>query len=119
MAEQPDQRQIELYLLGALPESGTERLDELSLTDDGFVEQLRAAENDLVDAYARGELSSEIAEVFRARYLASPKRRAKLRFAQAFLAFAPGAQAAGTKERVASLERPVLGFTPPLWWTRW
>jgi hypothetical protein len=43
------------YLLGALPEAETERLDELSITDDEFTESLQVAETDLVDAYVLGE----------------------------------------------------------------
>ena len=45
------------YLLGQLPESETERLDELSITDDECAERIRAVEHDLVDAFARGELA--------------------------------------------------------------
>ena len=44
------------YLLGQLPESEAERLDELSITDDECAERIRAVEHDLVDAFARGEL---------------------------------------------------------------
>jgi len=120
VAEQPDQRQIELYILGDLPESESERLDELSLTDDGFVERLRATENDLVDAYARGELPSETAQRLKARYLASPRRRDKLRFAQALLALGAGGAATGTKEYVASApEPPVQASTSRPLWTGW
>ena len=38
------------YLLGSLPEDETERLDELSVSDDDFVWRLRAAENDFFRA---------------------------------------------------------------------
>jgi hypothetical protein len=79
-----DEQLIIGYLLGALPEAETERLDELSLTDDEFAEALRAVENDLVDAYVRGELSGQRLESFKAHYLASPARREKVQLAQAF-----------------------------------
>ncbi|MEW6211962.1 MAG: hypothetical protein AB1631_26640 [Acidobacteriota bacterium] len=72
------------YLLGSLSEEETERLDELSFTDDQFAERLRAVENDLVDSYARGELSGSRLERFESFYLASPVRREKARFAQVF-----------------------------------
>lgn len=72
------------YLLGALEDSENERLDELSVTDDEFADQLKAVENDLVDAYVRGELSEKVVDRFRLHYLASPKRREKVHFAQAF-----------------------------------
>lgn len=70
------------YLLGALSEDETERLDELSVTDDEFAARLQAIENDLVDSYTRGELSGESLERFRSHYLSSPRRREKVAFAE-------------------------------------
>jgi len=75
------------YLLGTLPEAETERFDELSFTDADFAVALDAAEKDLVDAYARGELSGATLENFETRYLASPRRREKVEFAKAFQMF--------------------------------
>ena len=73
------------YLLGATPEEETERLDELSVTDDEFAWRLSAAENELVDSYVNGELSGETLERFRSAYLSSAARREKVRFAEALL----------------------------------
>lgn len=86
----PDDQILVRYLLGSLPEEQTERLDELSVSDDSFVWRLRAAENDLVDAYLRNELSGDTLERFRSFYLASAHRRDKVMFAEALLAL--GAQ---------------------------
>jgi hypothetical protein len=72
------------YLLGSLPETEAERLDELSVTDDQFVDALRIAEKDLIDAYVHGELSSKDLEKFNSYYLASPLRREKVKFAETF-----------------------------------
>ena len=72
------------YLLGALPEAETERLDELSFTDDEFTDSLTAVEKDLVDSFVHGELTGGELERFKAHYLASPLRREKVAFAQAF-----------------------------------
>jgi hypothetical protein len=71
------------YLLGRLPESETERLDELTITDDGYAERVRAVEHDLVDAFARGELDGVVLEHFRSRYLTTPRRYQSTRFARA------------------------------------
>ena len=71
------------YLLGSLPEEEAERLDELSVADDAFAWRLSAAENDLVDAYVRGELSGDNLAQFKKSYLSSPKRLQKLEFAEA------------------------------------
>jgi hypothetical protein len=51
-----DDRSVIQYLLGATSGEETDRLDELSITDDEFASRLRSAENDLVDAYAKGNL---------------------------------------------------------------
>jgi anti-sigma factor RsiW len=78
---------IARYLLGRLSESEAERLDELSLTDDEFAARLQVVENDLVDAYVRGELSGEELESFHSYYLASPRRREKVAIARGLQAF--------------------------------
>jgi hypothetical protein len=86
--ENYNNQSITAYLLGTLAETETERFDELSLTDANFADALDAAEKDLVDAYARGELSSATLENFETHYLASPLRREKVEFAKTFQMFA-------------------------------
>jgi len=71
------------YLFSALSAEETERLDELSFTDDGFVQELRAVEDDLVDAYVRGELEARLNTQFESRYLSSPLRQEKVALAKA------------------------------------
>jgi hypothetical protein len=89
MSEQTfDQQIVTQYLLGALPEAEAERLDELSVSDDGFAAALSAAEKDLVDAYVQGELTGTALAQFKSHYLASSLRREKVKFAQAFQVFA-------------------------------
>lgn len=72
------------YLLGSLPDEQAEQFDELSFIDDDFADELKAAERDLIDAYLQGELQNPTLEKFKSYYLASPLRREKVRFAQAF-----------------------------------
>ncbi|MCI0412329.1 hypothetical protein L0222_05940 [bacterium] len=79
-----EERIIEDYLLGTLPEAEMERLDQLSVTDDDFAQRLRDVENDLMDAYVRGELSGNTLVSFKSHYLASSKRKEKVSFAEAF-----------------------------------
>jgi len=99
------------YLLGALTEAETERLDELSIADDEFASRLKAVENDLVDAYAKGELSGETLERFSSFYLASENRREKVRFAETFQVLTDRAASASPK-RAPAARRPwfVLGW---------
>jgi hypothetical protein len=78
-----DQRLIH-YLLGTLTADEAEELDELSMTDEDFAGRLRVVEDDLVDAYARGDLDAGARTRFESRYLAVPGAHERLRFAEAF-----------------------------------
>ncbi|MCI0444646.1 hypothetical protein L0152_15745 [bacterium] len=77
-----DEQLMTDFLLGNLPEEEIERLDEMSLADDDFANRLQAVENDLVDAYIRGELSGTALTQFKSNYLRSSKRREKVEFAE-------------------------------------
>src|ERR1700739_1647364 len=83
--------QLMQYLLGSLSAEESERLDELSLTDDDFAWRLRAVENDLVDAYLRSELIGTTFQQFLKFYLGSPKQREKVAVAEELLRFQAGA----------------------------
>jgi hypothetical protein len=112
------------YLLGSLPAGDAEHLDELSITDDEFASRLSAAENDLVDAYVRKELPAETIEQFRSAYLSSPKRREKVRFAEALLLLQQKAAMAATAVRTdsAQVQKPERGwrfFTLPSLTMQW
>ena len=78
-----DEQQVIQYLLGSTSDEETDRLDELSITDDEFASRLRSAENDLVDAYVKGELEGQTLQQFKSFYLASPSRLEKVKFAEA------------------------------------
>jgi len=98
-----DDQLVVAYLLGTAPHDETERLDELSIADNEFASRLVAAENDLVDAYVRGDLSGEMLQRFQSVYLASPKRRQKVAFAES-LASRTGAREptfSGPNRRIA------------------
>lgn len=75
------------YLLGLTPETETEKLDERSIADEEFALLLRAAEYDLADAYAAGDLAGDELDAFRAVYLASATGRDTVRFADALLRY--------------------------------
>lgn len=84
MSDSAEQDRLTRYLLGLLPQAESERLDELSVTSDDFAAELDAAENELVDAYARGELPAEFAAPFESVYSSSERRRQKRMLAEAF-----------------------------------
>ena len=83
------------YLLGSLPPSEVERLDELSVTDASFAQALQVAEADLVDAYVLDELNANQRERFERFYLRSSRSRYNTAFAQAL-------QLMGQEQRVLS-----------------
>jgi hypothetical protein len=99
------------YLLGDLPDEEAERLDERSIVDDEFAARLRTAEDDLVDAYARGRLTADQVTRFEALYLASPRRREQAVFARRFVA------AIDTEARREEQARgPEPARTKTRWW---
>jgi hypothetical protein len=78
-------RYLRDYLLGTLQDEKAEITDGAVVADDDAASLLCIVEDDLVDAYARGRLRGEVLERFESFYLASPRRRAKARFAACFL----------------------------------
>jgi hypothetical protein len=87
MGKQLDDAQtLTQYLLGSLSAAETERLDELSVTDDEVAETLKSVEKDLIDAYVQDELNEAARTQFKTYYLASATRRERVAFAQAFQA---------------------------------
>lgn len=80
-----EERTLMQHLLGQLPEADQERLDALAVTEDTVAARLRDAENDLVDAYVRGDLEGEDLERFKSHYLTSTRRRRKVLFAESLM----------------------------------
>src|SRR5262245_48424628 len=78
------EKQLIRYLLGQLPQSESERLDELCFIDEEFSARLQIIEDDLIDAYARGRLSKDERGLFEVKYLAVPYLRERVGFAMAF-----------------------------------
>lgn len=72
------------YLLGSLPENEVEVYDERIFDDDEFAARVLMVEDDLIDAYVRGELTAEERVRFQASYLVSPYRREQVLFAHFF-----------------------------------
>ena len=71
------------YLLGELSEQEQATLEEKYFRDRNVFNQVLQVESELVDAYARGQLSTEIRERFEQSYLKHPSRRNRVEFARA------------------------------------
>jgi len=109
----PDDATLRHYLLGALTDVETERLDELSIVDDEFAGRLGAAEVDLVDAYVSGELAGQDIDRFESQYLATGARRAKVDFAAALRRY----QATGRVQNAARAQPArIFGRLPAPHW---
>lgn len=72
------------YLLGTLADEG-KGLEERLMLDDELFEELLIAEDELIDDYLRGKLTSAEARQFREHFLASPQHRRALEFAETLL----------------------------------
>jgi hypothetical protein len=79
---QPDDQHVVRYLLRLLPDDEAEALDEMSIADEPTAWRLRVAENDLVDAYVSGTLTGVTLERFESHFLATERRREKVKFAR-------------------------------------
>jgi hypothetical protein len=101
-----DDQLVVQYLLGSVCGEDAARLDELSIANDEFAERLRAVEDDLVDAFVRGELSGNSLDRFQSHYLASPYRREKVRFAESLLALCDRAPAASRQTQPSARSWP-------------
>lgn len=82
MNEAPkEQKALRKYLLGDLADKEEmRRIEEKSMLDDDFDEQLSVAEDELVDEYLDGSLSAPERERFLNFFLISTERKEKLQF---------------------------------------
>jgi hypothetical protein len=86
------------YLLGELSETEQAQFEEAYFVDDQLFERFLAVKNDLIDSYARQELSGSETERFEQHFLACEPRRERLRDAREFIraVSAPSSQVAET-----------------------
>ena len=78
----PEQeKRMTQYLLGQLPEHEEAEMERRYLADDTLFEELLATEDDLRDAYARGELPRPDREAFEQRLLTLPRQKERQEFA--------------------------------------
>src|SRR5690242_7737938 len=78
-----DEVLIRRYLLGELAEQEQGKLEERLFSDDDLFKLLQVAEDELMEDYLEGSLSSQERKFFETHFLAAPERRQKLRFATA------------------------------------
>jgi len=74
--------EVKQYLLGTLTDEEKARLEEKYFTDDELFEQIEIVEDELVDAYIRGELKRDEAAQFEKNLGASERLAERVAFAQ-------------------------------------
>jgi methionine-rich copper-binding protein CopC len=82
-----DQDTFRDYLLGGLGGDDLEEFEKQLLTDDGVFEELLVAEDELIDQYVGGNLSSDEREVFEKHFLITAERQDELDFARTLRRF--------------------------------
>jgi hypothetical protein len=71
------------YLLGKLTAERLEAIEQQILLDDDFHQEMKIAEEELLDNYIHGQLNAQDRRLFESNFLASPLRQQQLRFALA------------------------------------
>ncbi len=106
----PDDQQMVRYLLRLLPDDEEEQLDEMSIADEETAWRLRVAENDLVDAYVNGALTGDTLARFESYFLASERRREKVKFARSLRTAASARAARSAPGPLTAPARTWWGF---------
>jgi hypothetical protein len=101
------------YLLGEASPEECGELEAKYLSDGDFFDKLVAAENDLIDAYASGQLSAPDRTRFEEYFLVTPERRRRVEFAKALRSHVVAETGRRQREKAG-----VLPF-PQAAWNRW
>ena len=88
------------YLLGLSFPAEREQIESEYFEDDDAFQQMLIAEEDVIDAYAHGELVGEERLSFEKRFASSRRGRARVQFARAFASAVPNTQPMETKPSV-------------------
>ncbi len=91
------------YLLGKLSEQEQAALEERYFSDPQVFNEVLKVESELVDAYARGQLSTEMRERFEQHYLKHPARRQRVEFARALTTRIDERETSATRGEQANL----------------
>lgn len=106
------------YLLGTISELERTAIDRALLTDEDEFEQVLLAEDDLIEAYVRNELSAVERVQFEQFFLADPECQQKLRLARALHRYAndPDKQPVQVKAAAAYVAAESrIGWQRPIW----
>jgi hypothetical protein len=111
MRQTADEILIRRYLLGDLPQEERTQLENRYLTDANLFEEVLASENDLIDSYARGELTEADRHKFDAEYLKSTQWRERVEFARALSHVSMSAKQAVATNEISSWKKVWAAFS--------
>ena len=101
------------YLLGELSEPELAHFEESYFADDSLFERFRAVKDDLIDAYARGDLTGPNRERFEQHFLASEPRQQRVEEARGFIR---AVTAASTNPAPVNINIPAPTAATTSWW---
>ena len=104
----------EQYLLGELSESECQQVEEAYFADDSLFERFLGVKDDLLDAYARGDLTGNERKSFEQHYLTSKPRRQKVEEASDLIKVVSAAALNTDTARIESSE--ISTNQGPKWW---
>ncbi len=82
-APNTEHEMIKGYLLGQIPKEDESQVEARLLTDREFYEELSIVENEVIDQYLTGGLSTSDRQSFESHFISSSERQQKVRFARA------------------------------------
>jgi hypothetical protein len=105
------------YLLGGLSEAERTRIEEAFFADDSKFEAIELAEDELIDAYVRKELSAAELKQFNSKLRTSPRFLERVHFAQALAERASNL----VPQQDEALIQSAISVPPAKvgWWQRW
>lgn len=77
---QPNEQNLRRFLLGEMPEDERSDFEAQFIFDNELFENLRVAEDELIESYIRGTLEVSEKSKFENNFLATPKRRERVEF---------------------------------------
>jgi uncharacterized coiled-coil protein SlyX len=112
----PSEEQIKRYLLGDASADEQRLIEDEYFSEDAFFDEMLAIEDELIDAYVRGELSAREREQFERRFLVSERQRERIEFARRLQTSAPlaAASAARAGQDARPLRRSILALVEAL-----
>lgn len=116
MATETINEQVKQYLLGMLSPEEKSRFEERYFDDDKLFEEIEIAEDELIDAYVREELSPRDRERFKEVVKASPRLTNRVDFARILVKSTSAEQPATVAAAIPT--RNVVASEPESFWRR-